>query len=209
SSRLPKKIRHDRILAELRSSATARIGCLAERLGVSGETVRRDLEEMAREGLISRTYGGAVARPFGFEPSLNERLGEMATEREKIAELASGLVRSGEALMIDSGATTFHFARRLAAVASDLTVVTNSFPVAGALSANRSVEVICCPGSFYAREAGVFGPETVSFLSRFRANRAVIGASGLTVEGPTEVSSGAAAVKRAMLARSAEHILVA
>jgi DeoR/GlpR family transcriptional regulator of sugar metabolism len=208
SSRLPKRLRRDRILAELRLSATARISDLAERLGVSGETIRRDLEEMGREGLISRTYGGAVARPLGFEPTMNERFAEMSAEREKIAELACSLVQPGEALMIDSGTTTLHFARRLAAVANGLTVVTNSFPVAGALAVNRSVQVICCPGTFDAGEACVFGPETVTFLGRFHANRAVISASGLTAEGPTEINAGAASIKRAMLARSAQHILL-
>lgn len=208
SSRLPKKVRHERILAELRGSATARIAELAERLGVSGETIRRDLEEMGREGLISRTYGGAVARPFGTEPTWNERVGEMDAERDKIAELAAGLVKPGEAVMIDSGTTTFHLARRLAAIARDLTVVTNSFHVAGALSINPSVHVICCPGTFDAREACVFGAETVAFLGRFHANRALVSTSGLTVEGPTEIHSGAAAVKRAMFMRSAEHVLL-
>lgn len=209
SPRLPKKARHERILAELRSSATARISDLAERLGVSGETIRRDLEEMGREGLINRTYGGAVARPFGVEPAWNERLGEMDAERDKVAELAAGLVKPGEAVMIDSGTTTFHLARRLAATANNLTVVTNSFHVAGALSTNPSVHVICCPGTFDPREACVFGPETVAFIGRFHANRALVSASGLTVEGPTEIHSGAAAVKRAMFARSAEHVLLA
>src|SRR5262245_6482952 len=201
SSRLPKRVRHERILAELRGSATARISDLAESLGVSGETIRRDLEEMGREGLISRTYGGAVARPFGVEPTWNERFDEMSAERDKIAELAAGLVRPGEAVMMDSGTTTFHLARRLAATATDLTVVTNSFHVAGALSINPSVHVICCPGTFDAREASAFGAETVAFLGRFHANRAIVSASGLTVEGATEIHSGAAAVKRAMFGR--------
>src|SRR5690348_13800526 len=106
--------------------------------------------------------------------------------------------------MIDSGATTFRFARRLAAVAWDFTVVTNSFPVASALATNPTIQIICCPGTFDADEACVSGPEALAFIGRFHANRAVVGASGLTIEGPTEVNSGSAAVKRAMLKRSAE-----
>ncbi len=71
--KLSKKDRQDRILAELRISTTIRISDLASELGVSYETIRRDLEEMGTNGLINRTYGGAVARPFGFEPAWNER----------------------------------------------------------------------------------------------------------------------------------------
>ena len=67
--KLSKKERQDRILAELRISTTIRISDLAAELGVSYETIRRDLEEMGQNGLINRTYGVAVARPFVFEPA--------------------------------------------------------------------------------------------------------------------------------------------
>jgi DeoR/GlpR family transcriptional regulator of sugar metabolism len=206
--RLSKKHRQDRILAELRASSTIRISDLAGELGVSYETIRRDLEEMGQNGLINRTYGGAVARPFGFEPAWNERFGRQTEEREAIAALAARLVQPGEALMIDAGSTTLHFARRLAAELKDLTVVTNSFAVAMALGANPGFQVIACPGRYDPHEGSVYGPDTIAFLGRFNANRAIIGASGITSEGPNEASSGAAAVKRAMLARAQECILL-
>src|SRR5689334_10583288 len=71
--KLSKSDRQTRILGELRASSSIRISVLAAALGVSGETIRRDLLEMGETGLLSRTYGGAVARPFGFEPAWNER----------------------------------------------------------------------------------------------------------------------------------------
>ena len=77
--KLSKKDRQDRILAELRVSTTIRISDLAQELGVSYETIRRDLEEMGQSGLINRTYGGAVARPFGLEPAWNDRLNAMTS----------------------------------------------------------------------------------------------------------------------------------
>ena len=206
--RLSKRDRQQRILAELRVSATLRISELASELGVSYETIRRDLEEMGESGLINRTYGGAVARPFGFEPAWNERANAMTAERQQIASLAIQFVRPGEVLMIDAGSTTLHFARRLAAELKDLTVITNSFAVAQALATNPSMTVIACPGRYEVQEGGVAGPDCVAFLSRFNANRAVIGASGLTLEGPNEANSNAAAVKRAMFARAQERMLL-
>ncbi len=208
SQRLSKKDRQQRILAELRVSATLRISELASELGVSYETIRRDLEEMGESGLINRTYGGAVARPFGFEPAWSERANAMTAEREHIAALAIRFVRPGEVLMIDAGSTTLHFARRLAAELKDLTVITNSFAVAQALATNPSMNVIACPGRYDVHEGGVTGPDCVAFLARFNANRAIVGASGLTAEGPNEANSGAAAVKRAMLARAQERMLL-
>jgi DeoR/GlpR family transcriptional regulator of sugar metabolism len=208
SPRLTKKHRQDRILAELRASTTIRISELAAELEVSAETIRRDLKEMGDGGLIDRTYGGAVARPFGFEPTWNERFNAMTEERARIAATAAGLVQPGEVLAIDAGSTTLHFARRLAAEQKQLTVITNSFAVAMALAQNPGIEVISCPGHYDAHEGSLTGPDTIAFLGRFNANRAIIGASGLTGEGPNEVNSGAAAVKRAMLQRAAERMLL-
>src|SRR6266404_1395276 len=154
SPRLSKKDRQGRILAELRISAI-RISDLAAELGVSTETIRRDLKELGESGSIDRTYGGAVARPFGFEPAWNERFNTMTEERARIATLAARLVRPGEVLAIDAGSTTLHFARCLAAELRDLTVVTNSFVVAMALAANRSIKVIACPGHYDSHEGSV------------------------------------------------------
>jgi DeoR/GlpR family transcriptional regulator of sugar metabolism len=110
---------------------------------------------MGESGLINRTYGGAVARPFGFEPAWSERANAMTAEREHIASLAIRFVRPGEVLMIDAGSTTLHFARRLAAELKDLTVITNSFAVAQALAPNPSIRDRR-PGRYDA--GGVAGP---------------------------------------------------
>ena len=206
--KLSKSDRQTRILGELRASSSIRISELAAALGVSGETIRRDLLEMGETGLLSRTYGGAVARPFGFEPAWNERLNEMAEERGRIAALAADLIRPGDALMIDSGSTVLHFARRIAADLKDLTVVTHSFSVAMALGGNPSFTVISCPGKYDPHEGNVTGAETVDFLERYNVNWAIVGASGITGHGPNEARAGGAAIKRAMLARAEQTILL-
>src|ERR1700748_880001 len=99
--KLSKKDRQARIRAEHRIATPIRISDLASELGVSYETIRRDLEEMGQNGLINRTYGGAVVRPFGSEPAWNERFNAMTEERERIAATAAGLVQQREVLMID------------------------------------------------------------------------------------------------------------
>jgi DeoR/GlpR family transcriptional regulator of sugar metabolism len=208
AAKLSKKQRQDRILAELRIAPAIRILDLADELDVSYETIRRDLEEMSRDGLIDRTYGGAVARPFGFEPAWHERFDAMAEERDRIAALAARLVRKREIIMIDAGSTVLHFARRLAAEAKDVAVITNCFAVAKALGSNASITVLACPGRYDPHEGSVSGPDTIAFLSRFSANHCVIGASGITAEGPNDAHSNSAAVKRAMLARCQQRILL-
>lgn len=206
--RLGKDERRARILAELRGSSAVRIAELAGELGVSTETIRRDLDALGRSGLIQRTYGGAAARALTMEPAISERYQERMAEREAIAACAVRLIEPGRVLMIDAGSTTVHFARRLSATLHDLTVITNSYGVAMALAPNPGIEVILGPGRYDAREAGVTGAETVRFLAGYNADVAVIGASGLAVDGPNDVNSGMAEVKRAMLARSRDNLLL-
>jgi len=203
-----KAERHRRIIAEAKASPTIRISLLADEFGVSTETVRRDVDELSSRGMLSRTYGGAVAADIASEPGIMERAGTLVAERERIARAAERLIEDGEVLMIDSGSTTLHLARRLAASGKRLSVLTNCIGVATALGAGETARVVMCPGDYVRQEGGVFGPETIEFLKRFHASRAIIGASGLTIEGATEVNSAAAWVKRAMIERADRGMLV-
>ncbi len=206
--KLGKADRQERILNELRASSTIRISTLAEALGVSGETIRRDLLEMGESGVLSRTYGGAVARPFGIEAAWTERLRDMAEERGRIAAAAARFLRPGDVVMIDAGSTVLHFAQRIAAQLTDLTIITNSFSVAIALGANPSFRVVSCPGAYDPHEGSLTGPDTIAFLGQFNANWAVLGASGINGDGPSEANRGGAAVKRAMLERAQQNMLL-
>lgn len=206
--RLSKAARHERILAEFAVDATLRVADLAARFGVTTETIRRDLDALAEAGLINRTYGGAARGGAGVEPGFNERYRQRVEERRVVAEQAAALVDSGDVLMIDAGSTTTHLARRLAADARELTVLTNSIGVATALASNAGIRVVLCPGDYDAREGGVCGAETVGFVRRFHAAKCFIGASGLTEEGACDANHDAAWVKRAMLERSDRRVLV-
>jgi DeoR/GlpR family transcriptional regulator of sugar metabolism len=202
-----KSARQQRILAELEASATVRISHLADAFGVSTETVRRDIDELTRQGLVDRTYGGAALRHIGLQPDVGARERIAVAERGRIGRTAAELVRAGDVLMIDSGSTTAQLARALAAARRDVTVITNGLGVASAL-ADGPARVILCPGDMSGRERGVYGPETVAFLARFHADAAFIGASGLTDEGPTEVESRASWIKRTMLDRARRRVLL-
>src|SRR5690606_20824460 len=147
-----------------------------------------DVDAMSRQGLLSRAYGGAAAAPMGVQPPFGERNQAFLRERARIAELAASLVQPGEVLMIDAGSTTSQFAGRLAVAARDVTVLTNSLPVATTLAQNPAIDVILCPGDLLAAEAAVYGDETCAFLGRFNANRCFIGAGGITGAGIMDVN---------------------
>jgi DeoR/GlpR family transcriptional regulator of sugar metabolism len=203
-----KATRQRVIMTELALSPSVRTSELATRLGVSSETVRRDIEDLTRRGLVSRTYGGATGLQLGLQPGFQDRDATAVQERDAIARMAVRMVKPGDVLMIDSGSTTAHFARALAYSVDGLTVITNCLAVAQALAPQKKTRIVFCPGEFSADEGGVYGPDTCAFLDRFNADIAFIGASGLTLDGPSDVVSNACWVKRMMLERAERRALL-
>jgi DeoR/GlpR family transcriptional regulator of sugar metabolism len=206
--RLSKTARHQHIISQLTAAPTLRASELVMVLGVSGETIRRDLMELHDQKLINRTYGGA-SRPFALEPALKDRKGVMVAEREAIAAAVVDLTRPNEVLMIAAGATTFHVARRLAARARDITVIVHDFAIAAALAANPTIRVLCCPGRYHATDGYVFGSQTIASLNGYEANRAIVGATGISGRGVHDADDEAAAIYGTMMRRAAEAIVVA
>jgi DeoR/GlpR family transcriptional regulator of sugar metabolism len=205
--RYAKSARQSRILEELAAAPALRMNELSETLGVSAETIRRDLRELDHRGLVSRTYGGAV-RSFVAEPAIAERRRLMIAEREAIAATVSARVRPGEVLMLGAGATTLHVARRIAMDHRDLTIITHAVDVILALGANDTFTVISTPGHFDPREGHLIGQETVDFLQGYLADRAILGASGITEEGFSNAEAHAASVYTAMMRRAAATTIV-
>lgn len=205
---MSKSDRQSRIVAELRATPSLRVNELAALLGVSTETIRRDLAELDERGLINRTYGGAM-RPVAFEPALVEREKLMVEERERIAAAAVRLVEPSDILMIGGGATTLTFARRLAAERDHLTVITHAFSIAMALASNPFHKVLMLPGQYDAREGLIHGPDTIDALQKYRAGKAFLGASGITSEGPNDAGVGPGLIYGAMMRRSAQSAILA
>ena len=206
--KLNKATRQGRILAELTEGPSLRVAELAALLAVSTETIRRDLDELTAQGHLNRTYGGAV-RPLSSEPNVTERHNLFVPERERIARAASRLIKPGQVLMIGSGSTTVHTARRIAADHRDLTIFTHSFGVATVLAHNPTLNILMAPGTYVASEGATVGVHALSFFSGFSADWAILGASGLTPEGASDALIEAAAIYTAMIGRAAKTMVVA
>lgn len=204
----PKPARQERILSELNRSPSLRVAELARRLDVSTETIRRDLDEMTEQGLLNRTYGGAV-RSLGTEPSVTERHALFVSERERIARAAIPLLKDARVLMIGSGSTTVHVARRIAVEMKNITVITHAFGVATVLATNPTIDVLMLPGNYHSTEGVTVGAHAVSFLQGFHADVALLGASGLGPDGPSEALLECGVVYQTMVSRSARSVVVA
>lgn len=206
--------RHAAILAAARSSA-GEVGVqqLSLELGVTAETVRRDLSALERRGLLRRRHGGAqlVSRP-PFEPTLHQRSLEDAAERAAIAAAVVSRLPEEGVLLLDSGSMTLEVAallsRRETRPSGALVVVTNSLPVAAQLGGRPGFTVYALPGSVRSVTQAVVGPWAEEQLGRLRADVAVVGANGVVVgEGAFTTLPEEAALKQRMLTAAAQRIL--
>ena len=189
---IAKRARQRRILAALRASNDLWIPGMV--------TALDDVRHMHAEGLAERKAAADA------DPAAPDR--PLAPQRQRLAALAMSFVRPHMVVMMDGGATALDLARRMASDAQSITVITNNLPAATLLSANPTISVTFCPGRYHGERGAVDGTETVTFLGRFRANLAVLGACGLDAEGPSSAHADTAQIKRAMLERAEETVLV-
>jgi DeoR/GlpR family transcriptional regulator of sugar metabolism len=133
--------RQSLILQAVRSDGSARVSDLTQRLGVSDMTIRRDLEVLAKDGLVEKVHGGAVlpGTPASHDPGFEAKLVLERPEKTAIARTAASLVRPGTAIALAAGTTTFALAQCLLDVPG-LTIVTNSLRVMNLFNGTRGLD---------------------------------------------------------------------
>ena len=177
-------------------------------LGVSEDTVRRDLRELAAHGLVQRVHGGALP-PAPRGGDFDERLAIAPEAKAHLAEAALPLLEGANVLLLDGGTTALELARRLPPE-RDCTVLTNSPPVAEALAAHPRAEVVLIGGRLLKQSQVTVGAAAVDALRQVRADVCVLGICSLHPDvGVTALDHDEAHVKRAMVAASAEVIALA
>lgn len=202
--------RRRRIAELLADEGGASVDRLAELLGVTASTIRRDLSRLTSQGRITRTYGGAVVagHPPG-EPSLRERASRARAQKDAIGAWAADQIGDGETVILDAGTTTGAIARHLRD-RTGLTVVTNGLTAMAELSASDRIEVVVLGGSLRHVSQGLVGPLTDLALERLTADRVFLGADGLTTDrGICEASVVQTRTKELMAARARAVYVVA
>jgi DeoR/GlpR family transcriptional regulator of sugar metabolism len=181
---------------------------LAAELGVSEDSVRRDLRELAAAGLCQRVYGGALP----VSPAIADHAGRERVEpasKQRVAVAAAGLVGPGATVIIDGGTTALAVVRELPPDLS-ATVVTHSPTVAAALVDHRDVEVFLLGGRLFKHSLVTCGAAAVEAAQAVTADLFLLGVTGVHHEaGLTTGDADEAAMKRALSRRAADTYVLA
>ena len=200
--------RRARIVESLEQRRSVRVSVLSEELGVSEMTIRRDLERLEQEGMLSRMHGGAILkRRMAEEPFYVASEREHSEEKRRIAQAAAAMIQPGETVFLSSGTTATQV---LSHVDPDLKarVVTHNV---GAVTAaqHSSLDVVLLGGSYRPRSNTLAGTLTIETVGGFHASRFILGADGLSLdEGVTTPSLSLAGVERAMIRQTRGEIVV-
>jgi len=200
--------RRQQILNLLEETGSLDVGDLADRFAVSVVTIRKDLDDLEREGLLQRTFGGAVfSHRSRFNKSFLERAGLHRREKRAIAAAALDYVKDGDTIILDAGTTTLALAQLLKQQVKSAFIITCSVPVALELS-SAGYDILLLGGMVRNKSLALLGRETLAVLDRYRADKAFLGSSGFTAEnGHTTPNPDDAQIKEAIM-RVSEEIYV-
>lgn len=197
---------------------TATVAEIAQWLGASPATVRRDLAWLDEQGLLIRTRGGATAIDYSSQvtlhrttPSYEQRLNEYVEEKRSIGQCAAETIHDGETIILDAS-TTNHYILPFLAKKHDLTIITNSLYMSQELmtisETHPSMMVICTGGTLFRRSHSFIGMIAEQALSQFYVDKAFIGLRGISLHhGLTSPFSEEIPLKRQMI-KCAQQVFI-
>ncbi|GAB3543396.1 DeoR family fructose operon transcriptional repressor [Actinopolyspora lacussalsi] len=186
------------------------VAAASTELEVAPETIRRDLGTLERQGLLRRVYGGAIPQErLDFEPGVSQRDQTAAAEKDRVARAALDLVPERGTLLLDAGTTTSRVAGLLP-TDRELTVVTNSLPVANQLANRGNLDLHLLGGRVRGTTLAAVESWALSVLDGLTIDVGLLGTNGFSAErGCTTPDSAESAVKSAMVRSCRERVLLA
>src|SRR5580765_1882406 len=204
--------RRSRIVELVDLQGAVRVSDLVVELEVSDMTVRRDIDQLAERGLLERVHGGAVAigGRASDEPGFTAKSGLMTEQKQAIAAAAATLVEPGASIGISAGTTTYELARAVRAI-PDITVVTNSVPVAQLLhEAGTPGQTVVLTGGVRTPSDALVGPVAVAALRSLHVDLLFMGVHGMTEDaGFTTPNLLEGEADQALVASAARVVVVA
>jgi DeoR family transcriptional regulator, aga operon transcriptional repressor len=202
--------RRNKILELIDERGKVEVGELSRWFETSEATIRTDLKDLSRRGLIHRAHGGAVrVETVSTDPSLQVKAELRADEKRRIGEAAAALVNDGDSIILDSGTTTQQIARRIKNK-RDLKVITNGLNIAAELVGAKDIQLILLGGVVRQNAASVVGHLTEEMLRQLSADKLFLAVDAFDLEfGLSTPNLEECQVNQAMVRVSTETILVA
>lgn len=177
--------------------------------GISPASIRRDLRILESQGVIERSYGYVQLTKRDFLiPSLERKMKINVEEKKRIAKAILELIEEGDTLFLDTGSTLVYIAKELKAL-KGIMVITNSIPVIKELEKSPYIKIIGIGGVYQFNEQCFVGSIAEEYVSRYKADKAIIGADGFSFEeGVTSHDPENAGVTR-LVVENAETVIVA
>lgn len=205
---MPLTERQTRILRSLRRQGTQRIGDLAAAMGVSRESVRRDIRPLVEGGTLVKLHGAVSLPGASGEAPFERRMRENAAEKQRIACHVAAAIRDGDSVMMDTGTTTSVLARQLLDK-EGLTIVTNSSDVARTLATVNGNKVYMAGGELHGDNGAAFGRSAVEFISAFQVRHAIISIAALDARaGLMDYHLAEAEIARTVLGSGAHRLVI-
>jgi DeoR family transcriptional regulator, aga operon transcriptional repressor len=197
------------ILDVLGQSGSLGVADLSERFGVSAATVRRDLQVLEEQRLLSRTHGGALAENVAYELPMRYRDGYARDAKRLIAREAVRRLPGGGCVVGLTGGTTTTEVARCIADRSDLTVVTNAINIGALLAVRPRAKLILTGGVARPQSYELVGPLAEATLGRLNIEVAFIGVNGIDAEGLTTYDEVEAHTNAKLIERASRKIVIA
>jgi DeoR family transcriptional regulator, aga operon transcriptional repressor len=196
------------ILERVANTGSVNAAHLSTEFDVSPATIRRDLQMLEDQKLLSRTHGGAVAVDVAYELPVRYRIGHHRDEKALVAKQAAALLPKGPLTLGLSGGTTTHLLARLLVQRVDLTVVTNALNIATELVLRPRIKLIMTGGVSRTQSYELVGPIADQALATLNMEVAVIGVDGISARGGLTTHDEIEAHTNAMMIRRADRVIV-
>jgi DeoR family fructose operon transcriptional repressor len=191
--------RKKKILDALENAGNMDVHQLSEELAISPVTIRRDLQQLADEGLLIRTHGGAMKTETGPRfPAFTDKAASAQEQKQQIGQLAASFVQPGDTIFLDCGSTVFCMCPYLQKIPG-IRIITNSLPILSALMHVPGISINLTGGEVDLERKALHGLQAIRHIESYHAAKAFIGVDGLSAEsGLTAFSEKEAGISTAM-----------
>ncbi len=207
---LAREARQQAIVAHVVAHGVASVAELTELTGASVMTVHRDLDELARRGVVRKFHGGVSAQPSTvFESSSEYRIRVQVKEKEALAATALAMIEPGMSIMLDTSTTNLFLARRLGDLRlGPLTVVTNYLPIVQLLRTMPDIHLIGVGGDYNATHDAFLGMSAIEAIGALTTDIVFLSTSAMTMSTTYHQEPEIVTVKRAMMAAGRRRVLL-